>query len=119
MELTRRPCCVLSTFMKLMIAIGVVLGEVLLGETQPNISLNFNESSVVILDGSDVMSLNAEKSTGFFYIDIKIYSRIRFKIGSIKTRRFKPEIECKLRIPLSSNGTSAGEFQSTQCDVDF
>ncbi|XP_010246801.1 PREDICTED: protein YLS9-like [Nelumbo nucifera] len=85
-----------------------------------NIPVNFHGQPVVVLDGSDILTFDAEKSSGLFYIDVKIYSRIRFKIGSIKTRRIKPEIECELRIPLSSNATTlATRFESTKCDVNF
>ncbi|KAJ4979163.1 hypothetical protein NE237_009943 [Protea cynaroides] len=55
-----------------------------------------------------------EKKAGFFYIDVKVYAGMIFKIGSVKTRRHWPDIECYLRVPLTSNGTIAGEFESTR-----
>lgn len=55
---------------------------------------------------------------GIFSIDVKLAFRIRARYWKIKTRHFKPpEIDCKLKIPQSSNGTSpAGNFKATKCD---
>ncbi|OVA07127.1 Late embryogenesis abundant protein [Macleaya cordata] len=87
-----------------------------------NLRLNFRGQSLIVLDQSDVSKFNSEKNTGVYYIDVKLYGRMRFKIGSIKTRRVEPEIQCNLRIPLASiNGTlaRAGRFESTMCDVYY
>ncbi|XP_058087793.1 NDR1/HIN1-like protein 3 [Magnolia sinica] len=72
------------------------------------------------LENSDVVDFNREKGEGFFSIDVEIYARIRFKIGSVKTKRFKPDFECELKVPLTTNGSSSAVgFIGTKCDVDF
>ncbi|KAF5175501.1 NDR1/HIN1-like protein [Thalictrum thalictroides] len=76
---------------------------------------DFNGQHLMLLN---TFEFNQDKNNGYFYIDVKLYSRIRFKIGAIKTRRVKPDIECHLRIPLVSNGTFS-MFETTRCDVDF
>jgi hypothetical protein len=71
----------------------------------------------LVLPGTDELSqLNAEKTAGLYTVDVKLYLRIRFKVGKVKTGRFKPEVKCDLKLPLSS--TAVG-FESTKCDVDF
>ncbi|KAK9290535.1 hypothetical protein L1049_008705 [Liquidambar formosana] len=65
-------------------------------------------------------AFEAEKSAGVYNIDVKLYLRIRFRLRKIKTGRFKPKIKCDLKVPLSSNGVSAGtSFEPTKCKIDF
>ncbi|XP_068661748.1 NDR1/HIN1-like protein 10 [Aristolochia californica] len=73
----------------------------------------------VPLSGSDARRFEREKNEGYFYIDVRIKARIRFKVGSVKTRRFRPDFECDLRIPLVINGVPNNSFARTKCDVDF
>ncbi|XP_058078938.1 NDR1/HIN1-like protein 10 [Magnolia sinica] len=80
----------------------------------------FSGQIPISLGNSDVVDFNREKGEGFFSIDVKIYARIRFKVGSVKTRRFKPDFECELKVPLTKNGSSSAvRFTGTKCDVDF
>lgn len=65
----------------------------------------------------DLSKFDSEKSAGIYSIDINLAVKIRIKYGKIKTIRFKPrKISCPLKVPLSSNGTVAEGFQTTECD---
>ncbi|KAM0977976.1 hypothetical protein ACFX13_014258 [Malus domestica] len=89
------------------------------GHKQTNV-LNPVFQGQQVVQGSKLLSeYNQQKSTGIYEIDLKIYLRIRFKFGLIKTGKFKPKIECDLKVPMTQNGNSVGTFQTTKCDVDY
>lgn len=71
------------------------------------------------LAGDELLEFNQEKTSGVYDIYVKLYLRIRFKIGKIKTHKFKPKIECDLKIPLSENGTVVSRIETTKCDLDY
>ncbi|XP_058210125.1 NDR1/HIN1-like protein 3 [Rhododendron vialii] len=81
----------------------------------------------VVLEGQDIAvnndllsDYNSEKGSGVYSIDVKLYLRVRFKLRDVKTPRFKPKIECDLKVPLdSNNGTASGTFQTTKCGFDW
>lgn len=76
---------------------------------------------MVLLDGDQSLDFNKERDSKVYEIDVKIYLRIRFKLGVLKTRTIKPKITCELRVPLNSGGGAAtvdGGFQTTKCDWD-
>ncbi|XP_058087909.1 NDR1/HIN1-like protein 10 [Magnolia sinica] len=80
----------------------------------------FSGQVAIPLKSSGVVDFNSEKEEGFFSINVKIYAKIRFKIGPLKTNHYKPDFECKLKVPLKMNGSSSTvEFTGTKCDVDF
>ncbi|KAF3790564.1 YLS9 protein [Nymphaea thermarum] len=65
---------------------------------------------------------NDQKARGFYYVDVKIKPKMRFKIGHLKTTKYSPKIWCYLQIPLdskNSSSTAAGGFTRTKCDVDY
>ncbi|KAJ9184559.1 hypothetical protein P3X46_004273 [Hevea brasiliensis] len=70
------------------------------------------------LGGEELTKFNQEKTSGVYSIDVKLYLKIRFKIGKIKVGKFKPKIECDLKVPLSTNGTVA-PIETTKCDWDY
>ncbi|KAG9157090.1 hypothetical protein Leryth_022391 [Lithospermum erythrorhizon] len=77
--------------------------------------------NLVLLGNDDVSEYNEDRNSGTFDIDVKIYLRLRFKVGLVKTAKFKPKIHCDLKLPLNTNGTTASgtTFQSTRCDYDW
>ncbi|KAK6942540.1 Late embryogenesis abundant protein, LEA_2 subgroup [Dillenia turbinata] len=75
----------------------------------------FDGQSVLSLGSNEISNYNSEKSSGSYSIDVKLYLKIRLKIGAIKTRKMKPKVECNLKIPVNQ---TAGSFQTTKCDVD-
>ncbi|XP_010423355.1 PREDICTED: NDR1/HIN1-Like protein 3 [Camelina sativa] len=75
---------------------------------------------LVLLDGEDRKDLDEDVNSKIYRIDTKLRLRVRFKFGLIKSWRFKPNIECELKVPLSNTNTTSGfQFQRTKCDVDF
>ncbi|XP_022766974.1 NDR1/HIN1-like protein 10 [Durio zibethinus] len=80
----------------------------------------FSGEHFVSLGAEETSKFNEETTNGLYSIDVKLYLRIRLKIGRIKTGRFKPKISCDLKVPLSSgNGSLAGALETTKCDWDF
>ncbi|KAF5192301.1 NDR1/HIN1-like protein [Thalictrum thalictroides] len=85
-----------------------------------NFRANFGGQQVMVFSESNIISFNQEKTSGFFNIDVKFSTRIRFKMGAIKTKHMKPDVDCHLRIPFTPcNATLASGFVSTRCKVDL
>ncbi|GLT90098.1 hypothetical protein SLE2022_080500 [Rubroshorea leprosula] len=74
---------------------------------------SFQGQKLVLLGADGVSEYNQEKNSGVYSIDVKLNLRVRFKLGKLKTWRFKPKIECDLKVPLSSSA------ETTECKIDF
>ncbi|KAG1331736.1 NDR1/HIN1-like protein 10 [Cocos nucifera] len=71
-----------------------------------------------LLSGNSVATTyNREKSEGYYYVDIKFYTRLRAKIGIFKIRYTKTKINCNLKLPVP--GSSSAAFETTKCDWDL
>ncbi|PHT71163.1 hypothetical protein T459_26267 [Capsicum annuum] len=75
--------------------------------------------SLVLLGDREKSNYNNEKNSGVYDIEMKLYMRIRLKIGWIKTHKIKPKIECDIKVPLESNGRSSANFEETRCHLDW
>jgi len=78
----------------------------------------------VVFEGQQLLGgiqdFTQEKTSGIYSIDVKLYLRIRFKLGKVKSPRLRPRIECELKVPLnSSNGGASGAADTTKCHLDF
>ncbi|GLT47701.1 hypothetical protein SLA2020_213730 [Shorea laevis] len=81
---------------------------------------SFQGQKLVLLGADGVSEYNQEKNSGVYSIDVKLNLRVRFKLGKLKTWRFKPKIECDLKVPLSSSdGGLVGGAETTKCKIDF
>lgn len=81
----------------------------------------FKGTKVIVLGADQTSEFNKEKNEGIYEIDVKMYLRVRFKLGVFKTKTLKPKITCELRVPLTSAGGASpavGGFQRTKCDWD-
>ncbi|XP_020594242.1 NDR1/HIN1-like protein 2 [Phalaenopsis equestris] len=59
-----------------------------------------------------------EKGEGFFRIRVKMYVTVRLKMIVVESVKFKPDVDCDLRVPAPGNSTSlAAGFVGTDCDV--
>ncbi|GLT90095.1 hypothetical protein SLE2022_080470 [Rubroshorea leprosula] len=74
---------------------------------------SFQGQKLVLLGADGVSEYNQEKNSGVYSIDVKLNLRVRFKLGKLKTWRFKPKIECDLKVPLN------GSAETTKCKIDF
>ena len=73
-----------------------------------------------MLSDSVVTTYNREKGEGFFYVDVKVYTRMRLKVWVFKIRGFKPEFDCSLKLPApTSSGSAVSTFERTKCDVHY
>lgn len=77
---------------------------------------SFNGEQMLVLSSGDVNEFNKQRDDGLFKVEVKIYSRIRFKVWRIKTNKYKPDADCDLKIPLAGNGSA---FSRTKCDIGF
>ncbi|KAK7278726.1 hypothetical protein RJT34_23762 [Clitoria ternatea] len=80
------------------------------------LSTVFKGQHVMNLGAEQVKHLNEEKGSGFYSIDVKIYMKVRFKLGLFKSHSVKPKIRCELHVPVKSR---ADEFQVTRCDWEI
>ncbi|XP_042476969.1 NDR1/HIN1-like protein 3 [Macadamia integrifolia] len=83
------------------------------------LSPSFKGDSQMSLDSQALSEYKTETSSGEYYVDVKLYLRVRFKIGKVKTSHMKPKVKCDLKVPLVSNRNSAGGFDTTKCHLDF
>ncbi|KAL6988549.1 hypothetical protein U1Q18_014301 [Sarracenia purpurea var. burkii] len=87
-------------------------------KTTTDLNLEFNGQNMVVLKNSELSDYNSDTSSGIYGIDVKLYLRVRFKLrGALKTNKFKPKIECDLKVPLDSNGNASGRFETTRCGL--
>lgn len=75
----------------------------------------FKGERMLVLDADQTQDYNKENATGVYEIDVKMYLRVRFKLGAFKTKTLKPKITCELRVPLEGSNT---KFEPTKCDWD-
>lgn len=75
---------------------------------------------MVPLGAEETKELNKDKEDGVYGIDVKMYLKVRFKLGVFKTKTLKPKVTCELRVPLKSagGGGGGGGFEVTKCDWD-
>lgn len=84
------------------------------------VNIKISGQQLVMLDSNEILEYNSQKGSGVYEIDVKLYLRIRFKIGRFKTWRMKPKIKCGLNVPINGKSTSlASGFETTKCDIDF
>ncbi|XP_061338112.1 NDR1/HIN1-like protein 10 [Gastrolobium bilobum] len=80
----------------------------------------FSGQPLLLLDNDQVSDFNQDKSAGVYDIYVKLYFRIRFRLGDVITGTKKPKAKCELKVPLSSNSaTILTPFEPVKCDVDF
>ncbi|KAJ0972744.1 hypothetical protein J5N97_020703 [Dioscorea zingiberensis] len=83
-------------------------------------TLVFSYVTPAVLIGDTVRTtFNREKSEGFFYIDLKMYLKVRLKMLIVQSVEYRPDVTCSLRLPAPGNATSAAVgFAVTECDVE-
>ncbi|KAK7284796.1 hypothetical protein RJT34_19549 [Clitoria ternatea] len=79
----------------------------------------FAGERVLVLDDDQIAKFNEDNNAGAFDIYVKLYFRIRFRLGDVISNDYKPKVKCHIRVPLSSNNATPTRFQTTKCDVDF
>ncbi|XP_068308720.1 NDR1/HIN1-like protein 10 [Pyrus communis] len=71
----------------------------------------------VVFGQNDISNFNSETAAGVYNIDIHLAVKVSDKFGKLKTSYYTPsrKINCKLKVPLNVNETSAGGFNITKC----
>ncbi|CAK7342003.1 unnamed protein product [Dovyalis caffra] len=72
---------------------------------------------LVTLQGEELTRFNQETKSGRYGITLELSLRIRFKLGKVKTARFKPKVECDdLMIPLNGDYVAGN---NNKCKIKF
>ncbi|KAH7685539.1 Late embryogenesis abundant protein LEA-2 subgroup domain-containing protein [Dioscorea alata] len=73
-----------------------------------------------VVNGDTVRStFDREKGEGWFYIDLKMYLKVRLKMLIVQSVEYRPDVSCSLRLPAPGNSTSAAAgFAVTECNVE-
>jgi hypothetical protein len=82
----------------------------------------FSGQHVMVFDHDKVSGFERDKKDEVFQIDVKLYYRIRFKLGDFTFNDdIKGNIKCGLDVPFGSiNGTNVmNAFEPTTCDVNL
>ncbi|XP_008809836.1 NDR1/HIN1-like protein 10 [Phoenix dactylifera] len=76
-------------------------------------------TSVFGLESSGMDEFRNEEKMGFFNVDVWLIGQIRYKFGSVVSRRRRLRVRCnKLRVPLVTKETpGAAGFGRTECHV--
>ncbi|CAD6235775.1 unnamed protein product [Miscanthus lutarioriparius] len=91
-------------------------------KSDARITATFGGSTVV--DDDDARrTYRRENGEGFYYVKVKVYSDLSFRVRVIRRHDFKSKITCVLRLPVPAAGgnvnTTALTTLGTRCDVDF
>ncbi|RDX76938.1 NDR1/HIN1-like protein 10, partial [Mucuna pruriens] len=78
----------------------------------------FSGQKVVLLNYDQVSQLDQDKSDGVYDMYVRLYFRIRFRLGDVISRRYKPKVKCDIIVPIDKIGTVT-LFEPTKCHVDF
>ncbi|KAM7265646.1 hypothetical protein ACFE04_003329 [Oxalis oulophora] len=85
------------------------------------LNTEFVGQHMVVLNNEEKSDYEEDKSEGVYEIDVKIYLKIRFKIGKFKTHKVKPRVKCGLKVPLTVDGqtiTGGNVKTNTKCKWD-
>ncbi|KAL0555284.1 hypothetical protein IC582_009227 [Cucumis melo] len=88
-------------------------------KTTTVLSPHFNGQQIVFLAGDKLTEFNGETLAGVFNVDLTFRLQLRLKVGAVRIGKFKPKVNCELKVPLKSNANSFTFFQTTRCDFDF
>ncbi|KAF8717101.1 hypothetical protein HU200_026214 [Digitaria exilis] len=80
--------------------------------------------SAVVEDGDARRTYGRENGEGFYYVRVRVYSDLSFKVRVFRLRDYRSKITCVLRLPAppaggNANATAAMTTLGTRCDVDF
>lgn len=77
--------------------------------------LAFLGQKLLLLGSNQITNYEDDMSSGIYDIVIKLHTHARFRLWWIEFPKFKPKIDCLLKIPLNSKGQSTKTFESTRC----
>lgn len=79
--------------------------------------LVFKGRTTLPLGSGQSFDYQSQRNNGEFEIAVKLYLKVRFKLGWFKTGKFRPRFRCDLTLPLSAS-SSTSKFKPTKCYFD-
>jgi hypothetical protein len=78
----------------------------------------FSGQQLLMLNNDQISQFNKDKSVGVFDIHVKLNFRIRFRLGFVISHKYRPEVKCDIKVPLSSSkNIETFTFTSNKCKV--
>ncbi|KAJ3681540.1 hypothetical protein LUZ60_016029 [Juncus effusus] len=77
----------------------------------------FNGTQLMV-ESSAGSTYKKENGEGYYYVDLKIRTRIRLKIWAFKINHMKPKIDCTLKLPVPGK-SNLGTFEGADCKVRY
>ncbi|URE31819.1 harpin-induced protein 1 domain containing protein [Musa troglodytarum] len=74
------------------------------------------QGTQLLLGDSVATTYSREKEEGFYYVHVKLYTRLRLKVWVLKIHYNKQKVDCSLKLPVPG---SSAKFEGTKCDVDL
>ncbi|XP_050365304.1 NDR1/HIN1-like protein 10 [Argentina anserina] len=80
-------------------------------------NVHIQGSQLVEFGKGEISQFNKEAVVGVYSIEVQLAFRIKARFGKFTSENYKPHrtISCKLKVPLSVNGTSSIGFEVTKC----
>lgn len=88
-------------------------------KTTTLLSPTFEGQQLVVLGGDELLEFDTEKGTGIYHVDVKFFLRMRLKSEGGLMLRYKPKVNCGLKVPLSDGASSSTFFMSSECHFKF
>ena len=92
-------------------------------KSDARITAAFSGSAAVDGDDDVRRTYRRENGEGFYYIKVRVYSDLSFRVRVFRVHDYKSKITCVLRLPAPTAGGNANATAmttlGTRCDVDF
>lgn len=93
------------------------------GKSDTRFTAAFSGSAPVDGDDDVRRTYRRESGEGFYYVKVRVYSDLSFRVRVFRVRDYKSKITCVLRLPAPAAGGNANATAmttlGTRCDVDF
>lgn len=91
-------------------------------KSDETVTATFNGETVVDDDDDVRRTYDRETREGFYYVKVRLYSDLSYRVRIVRRTRYKSKITCMLRLPVPASGNAgpaAITNLGTKCDVDF
>ncbi|RLN22511.1 protein YLS9-like [Panicum miliaceum] len=93
------------------------------GKSDARVTAAFSGSAAVGGDDDVRRTYRRENGEGFYYVKVRVYSDLSFRVRVFRVHYYKSKITCVLRLPAPAAGGNANATAmttlGTRCDVNF